>query len=394
MAHPRRRRSGHLAHQPGVPRDQRAINAEPSGAEARWPQLDVIDWRPSRMRRTSAAMPASTCHRFGARRRWPISPPARSIAGEPRSCRRRAHGRAPSCATRRRAAPGGRGRRDRGGRRHWRAGAVSRFGFDGSFRGAFNAYDPGFRGGVRVAVCDVDGDGTTFEIVTGAGPGGGPHVRVFRPNGAAIGGFMGLRPGVHRWGLGGMRRRRRRRQGRHRHRSRPRRRTRCPGAAARWRGDRRAGALRRGLRRRRPRRGVRPRRRSGRAEVVTAAGPGGGPHVHAFRVADRAVIGGFMAYDPAFAGGVRVACGDLNADGAAEIITGPGEPGGPHVRIVDRNGVDRRPSFIAIDTRHQRRPRRCRLRPPRHDPRLPRPPLAHPGLTQPQTIELGAVIRK
>lgn len=54
---------------------------------------------------------------------------------------------------------------------------------DGSFIGSFLAYDVGYRGGVNVAACDVDGDGTT-EIVTGAAWGGGPHVRIFSNMGA------------------------------------------------------------------------------------------------------------------------------------------------------------------------------------------------------------------
>jgi serralysin len=77
----------------------------------------------------------------------------------------------------------------------------------------------------------------------------------------------------------------------------------------------------------------------GFADIVTGAGPGGGPHVLVFDGATGAAIAGplagFMAYDPAFSGGVRVAAGDLNGDGRAEVITSPGPGGGPHVRVWD-----------------------------------------------------------
>ena len=46
----------------------------------------------------------------------------------------------------------------------------------------FFAYDKSFRGGVNVAVGDVDGDGVD-EIVTGPGAGGQPHIKIFNKKG-------------------------------------------------------------------------------------------------------------------------------------------------------------------------------------------------------------------
>ncbi|MFH0779965.1 MAG: putative glycoside hydrolase [Parcubacteria group bacterium] len=50
----------------------------------------------------------------------------------------------------------------------------------------FLAYDKNFRGGVNLAAGDINADGID-EIITGAGKGGGPHVRVFDKNGKSAG---------------------------------------------------------------------------------------------------------------------------------------------------------------------------------------------------------------
>jgi hypothetical protein len=55
----------------------------------------------------------------------------------------------------------------------------------GEIRARFLAYEPRFRGGVRVAVGDVDRDGID-EIVTASGPGRLGEVRVFRQDGTEL----------------------------------------------------------------------------------------------------------------------------------------------------------------------------------------------------------------
>jgi uncharacterized protein YkwD len=58
-------------------------------------------------------------------------------------------------------------------------------------------------------------------------------------------------------------------------------------------------------------------------EIITGADAGGGPNVKAFDSTGKAIYN-FNAYSPSFAGGVRVAAGDVNGDGKADIITSPG----------------------------------------------------------------------
>jgi hypothetical protein len=56
------------------------------------------------------------------------------------------------------------------------------------------AYTPSFSGGVRVSAGEIDG---ARAVVTGAGPGGGPHVRIFNTNGTLQHEFMAYDPNYH-----------------------------------------------------------------------------------------------------------------------------------------------------------------------------------------------------
>jgi hypothetical protein len=145
------------------------------------------------------------------------------------------------------------------------------------------AYDPAFRGGAFVAVGDVNRDGFD-DIITAPGAGGGPHVKVFSgANGGLLRQFMAYST-IFRGGV--------------------------TVAAGDVNGD-------------------------GFTDIITGAGPGGGPHVLAFSGANGGILSSFFAYATNFAGGVFVAAGDVNADGRADIITGPGIGGGPHVVAFD-----------------------------------------------------------
>jgi hypothetical protein len=179
----------------------------------------------------------------------------------------------------------------------------------GNLIATFDAFDPAFQGGVRVAVGDVNGDGVP-DIIVAAGPGGGPHVKVIDgtkldqvgSNGeildsALLGSFFAYDPnfsgGVYvAFGIS-----------------------------------------------------------EGTPEIVTGAGPGGSPHVKVIDatklnqlqsnsvIADSALVAQFYAYSPFFNGGVRVAAADLNGDRVLDIVTGAGPGGGPHVKAIDGDSL-------------------------------------------------------
>lgn len=150
----------------------------------------------------------------------------------------------------------------------------------------FTAY-PGFGGGVYVATGDINGDGKV-DIITGAGYGGGPHVKVFS-------GASNFKTTTHSYYAydsnfrGGVR------------------------VAA---GDVSGDHI---------------------ADIITAAGKTGGPHIRTWRGVGNSgtptSLKSYYAYDANFRGGVYVAAADYDNDGRADILTGAGETGGPHVKI-------------------------------------------------------------
>ncbi|MBI2475243.1 S8 family serine peptidase [Candidatus Uhrbacteria bacterium] len=70
---------------------------------------------------------------------------------------------------------------------------VIRVNAHGEKQGSFLAYNKNFRGGVSLAMADVNGDGKE-EIITGARKGGGPQVRVFDLDGKLLSQFFAYDP--------------------------------------------------------------------------------------------------------------------------------------------------------------------------------------------------------
>lgn len=77
----------------------------------------------------------------------------------------------------------------------------------------------------------------------------------------------------------------------------------------------------------------------GLREIVSAAGPGGGPHIRIWKTDGQVWGGGFFAFNAHESGGVSVAVGDVNGDNRDEIVAGSGEGARPRVRVFDFRGT-------------------------------------------------------
>lgn len=157
---------------------------------------------------------------------------------------------------------------------------------NGKQHAAFCPFTEDYELGINLSVGDLEDDGSA-EIVTGTEYGAGPQIRIFNKDGVLINpGFFAYDPafrgGVHVT-LGDVN------------------------------GD-------------------------GQKEIIAGAGKSGGPHVRIFNK-NGVLIPGFFAYNSAFRGGVYVGSGDVDGDGQIEIVTGAGPSGGPHIRVYTYNGV-------------------------------------------------------
>jgi hypothetical protein len=181
---------------------------------------------------------------------------------------------------------------------------------------SFFAYDPSYTGGVRVALGDLNGDGTN-EVICGAGVGGGPNVRVFSvtPSRATmVANFFAFEP-VFKGGV----------------------------YVAAGNLDGNVSASGHGI-----------------DDLIVSAGPGGGPRVIAFSggtnyVNLNAQLCDYFVYAPTFRGGVTVAAGNVfgGVGSPDEIITGAGAGGGPHVRAFQLSNTNTPNSvleYMAFDT--------------------------------------------
>ena len=150
----------------------------------------------------------------------------------------------------------------------------------------FLAYEVGYTGGVRTATGDVTGDGVP-DILTTTGLGGGPRVRVFDGvTGDVVKDFFAYEPTF----TGGLFL-----------------------AVGDVNGD-------------------------GVGDIITGTEVGGGPRVQAFDARTGATLLNYYAFDPDQRGGVRVAAGDFNRDGRADVVATTGVGVQTRVRVLDAAG--------------------------------------------------------
>lgn len=77
---------------------------------------------------------------------------------------------------------------------------------------------------------------------------------------------------------------------------------------------------------------------NGQRQIVTGAGPSGGPHIRVWNMFGTAIEKEFFAFDASEIGGVSVAVSDVTNDGRDEILVGSGQGAIPRIRIFSSKG--------------------------------------------------------
>lgn len=88
----------------------------------------------------------------------------------------------------------------------------------------------------------------------------------------------------------------------------------------------------------------------GFAEIVTASGSGAAPFVRVFSGATGQQTGGFNAFATTWRGGVNIAAGDVNGDGRADIVAGTDAGGPGNVRVFSGTNLAQIASFVSDAT--------------------------------------------
>ncbi len=161
---------------------------------------------------------------------------------------------------------------------------VRTFDYDGTVVSGFFAYDPSIRGSFHLSTGDIDGDGTA-DIVVSAGPGLGPQVAMFTGGGDLIGRFFAYASTFR----GGM-----------------------FATVGDVSGD-------------------------GVNEIVATPESGAGPHIRIFDTGGN-VVSQFFAYATHLRGAFTSIIADIDQDGTSDVVTAPGPGMGPHVRVFDYAG--------------------------------------------------------